>query len=910
MSRPFELASILLLSSALVSPAAALAQSSQNSPATPPASSDQTAPDQAAPAAPAPNDQPQPAADAQAQETPQVSVPGGEIVVTGRRAQSAIIRNTPQVVNLLSSQDIARTGEGDIAGALSRVTGLSVVGNGYVYVRGLGDRYSLALLNGSPLPSPEPLKRVVPLDIFPTSVIASSLVQKSYSPNFPGEFGGGVINLTTKAVPKQAFLSISAGIGADSTATGQLGYTYFGSSSDWTGYDNGNRTLAPALQAYLNSGNRISQGNVDSVAIAAQLVNGRNAIVQRNQALPPNWQAYVTGGKSWDLGGSTFGLIATAGYSNKWKVRDTIQQTANTLDLSSKELDFERVITDNRVVVNGLLGASLEWNRNTVRWTNLYIHDTIKEARIGVGQRATTSQVATLQQQDTAFFERALIDSQLVGEFKMGDAWSLDLRGGYANSKRRSPSELSFEYFRSNSATDPYGQFYVNELNNGQRGNATVAYSRLNENVWSAGVDLTYKATPDISATIGYAFTDTTRVTERRDFQFSGNSDIPYAIGLLRPDLLLAPVVVNYYKIQLIDTNEGNPKFLARLRVNAGYGQVQAQITDTLSVNVGARYESARQTVNAVQVFSTPNANPANARLLRDYLLPAATITWQFRPDMQIRASGSKTIARPQFREQIYQLYYDTDGNRLYRGNPNLQDSQLYNAEARWEWYFAREQRVSVAGFYKKIDHPIEAFASFSDNNVITTFANAPEADLYGGEIETQKYFDLERWLGGGFFQSRRLAVIANYTYTKSKIHVGPDDTTSVYASSSTRALDYFRDGVPLTGQSDHLVNFELSLEDKNKLSQQTLLLSYASKRATIRGASGQPDVYQYPGFQLDFVARQGIKLFGVNTEWKLEGRNLTGTRYREYQQSGQNRIYYNLYRQGTTGMLTATVNF
>ena len=143
----------------------------------------------------------------QLEETPEVSVPGGDvIVVTGRRRVEPE-RNSTQVISVLSAEAIARTGEGDIAGALSRVTGLSTVGNGLVYVRGLGDRYSLALLNGLPLPSPQPLSRVVPLDIFPTNVVASSLVQKTYSANFPGEFGGGVINLTTKAIPDESFVT-------------------------------------------------------------------------------------------------------------------------------------------------------------------------------------------------------------------------------------------------------------------------------------------------------------------------------------------------------------------------------------------------------------------------------------------------------------------------------------------------------------------------------------------------------------------------------------------------------------------------------------------------------------------------------------------------------------------------------
>jgi outer membrane cobalamin receptor len=226
MTKPFGLSHLLLFSTALVTPAAAFAQ-------TAPAETPAEAPPADAPAAEAePVD---PNATPPEEAPPEVSVPGGEIVVTGRR-QANISRSASEVVSVLSTADIARTGEGDIAGALSRVTGLSVVGSGFVYVRGLGDRYSLALLNGSPLSSPEPLKRVVPLDLFPTNIVASSLVQKSYSANFPGEFGGGVINLTTKSIPQENFLSFSMSGSGDSETTNQLGYTYYGSSIDWTGF--------------------------------------------------------------------------------------------------------------------------------------------------------------------------------------------------------------------------------------------------------------------------------------------------------------------------------------------------------------------------------------------------------------------------------------------------------------------------------------------------------------------------------------------------------------------------------------------------------------------------------------------------------------------------------------------------
>ena len=901
MLKPFGAISLLLLTSALVSPSLAMAQNAEAAaaevaePADPPTDEGLAAD----PAEPAPEE-----------EAVDVSVGGQEIVVRGFRDRN-ISKNAPQVVSVLSSADIERTGEGDIAGALARVTGLSVVGNGFVYVRGLGDRYSLALLNGSPLPSPEPLKRVVPLDLFPTSVIASSLVQKTYSANYPGEFGGGVINLTTKAIPRETFLTVSSDISGNSETTNQLGYTYYGSSQDWSGFDNGNRDLKPALAAYLASGQRISAGNVDTQAIAGQLVTGRNAVVQRNRNLPANGSANIAGGTNFEIGDdATLGILFNAGFSNKWRTRDTLQQTASTLDLSQKELDFQRVITDNRVVANALVGFGIEAGEQKIRWTSVFIRDTLKQARLGVGTRQNLSPTATLMQQDTAWYERQLVNSQIVGEMKLSPDVNLSFRVGYANSKREAPEEFSFEYYRSNQASDPFGALFINRLNNGQQGSAEVSYSYLNETLWSGSLDLAFKITQDITATIGYAYSDAARRTERRDFLFTAPGGTPITSALFRPDLLLQPDVIDFYNIALTDTNEANPVFDAGLLTNAGYAQIQAYFTPEISLNVGVRYEKASQFVTPVQVFTVPTASLASTSLNNAYWLPAATLTWDINAEMKFRVSGSKTIARPQFRELIFQNFYDTDSNRTFRGNPLLTDSQLYNAEARYEWYFDRDQRFTIAGFFKRIDKPLESFSSFDDNAVITSFANAPKADLYGVEIETQKFFDLGGEEGAGFFGNRRAVVIANYTYTQSKIRVKPGDSVAVFNSSSTSSDDFFSDGTPLTGQSDHLVNLQLGLEDTSRLSQQTILLSFASERVTSRGASGQPDIKEKPGIQLDFVAREGFSMFGKEAELKFEVRNLLRTKYQEFQESGDNIIFYNRYKQGISASLGIELTF
>ncbi|OYY70831.1 MAG: TonB-dependent receptor [Sphingomonadales bacterium 28-55-16] len=890
MSYSFRRASLLLFTTALVAPNMALAQTAEPTPA-------ET--QQAAAAEPAAAEVTQP------EEETEVSVPGGEIVVRGYLDRN-IAKSSPQVVSVLSSADIARTGEGNIAGALGRVTGLSVVGNGYVYVRGLGDRYSLALLNGSPLPSPEPLKRVVPLDLFPTGVIASSLVQKSYSANYPGEFGGGVINLTTKATPRDPFFTIGGTISGDSETTGRLGYTYYGSSSDWSGYTNANRDLTPALQSFLASGERLSSNRVNVQDVAKGIVTGRNGILQRDTKLPANGSLSFSGGKTFDVGASQLGVIAGGGYSNKWSTRDTIQQRSASANLATTESDFHQVSTDQRMVANGLLGLGFEFGENKLRWTNLYIHDTIKQGRLSLGNLDKSS--ADVMRQKTAWYERQLVDTQMVGEFKVSPDLRIEVRSAYAKSQRDAPYELSTEYVRTNAAADPTGAYFVNVLNR-NRGDARVIFSKLTEELISGGVDVTYKLTPDIGITVGNAYSDTDRISSRREFFFDANG-LPGGVGLLRTDLLLTPQLIDFYKISLFEGDEGNPAFEAKLRTWAGYGKVNAQIGDMVNIDAGVRWEKAVQSVVPIQVFNVPGASGAATNLAREYWLPAATITVDLTDQMKARFSGSKTIARPQFRELINQPYFDPDTNRAYRGNPLLVDSQLYNGEARFEYYFAPEQRFSFSAFYKKIKNPIEAFVT---NDFTTSFANAPEASLYGAEIDVQKYVDLSNLSSGDFFATRRLVFVANYTYTQSSLKVQADDKTSFFGAFSTKATDYFRDGAALTGQSDHIVNFQAGIEDTDKLSQLTFLLTYSSDRVSSRGINGtppQPDVVERPGFRLDLVGRQGIKIAGQEADLKIELRNLTRTKYSEFQQSGDNRIIYNQYDPGMSASIGLSFTF
>ncbi len=927
-------ASLLLLTTTLVAPAALAQGGAPGAPATTSTPAGTSAdPVQNGGVTPVPGDLPQDQAEVSA---PGVDTSAGEdIVVVGRNIPN-VVRSTAQVVSVLSAADIARTGEGDIAGALTRVTGLSVVGNGYVFVRGLGDRYSSALLNGSPLPSPEPLRRTVPLDIFPTSIVGSALVQKTYSANYPGEFGGGVINLTTKAIPEENFITGGASIAVDTETTGKLGYTYYGSPADWLGYDSGERRVPGFIKAAPTGTGIVSPDQVN------QMSNARTTLLQRNGDIPASASGDLSIGLTGDLGGVRLGMVASGNYGNTWRTRASTQQDTVSSDGALRN-DFDTVITDNRIVLNGLLGFGAEFGENRVRWTNIYIHDTLKQGRASAATLYTNSSGLPLFQQNTSFFERQLIETQLVGEFKPTDQLSVDLRGAYANSKRNSPYEREFQYDCNatlNTVVNvPTGGDALRcpgvwQASNSFGAFGTVAFSELNEDLYSGQADVTYKldtARP-ISLSGGYYYSDSQRTSTRLPFTYQtvGGGAIPFPCNLFRPDFLLSPDVVNGCAPALTGTpatnavqlrfspgQNGSYSYDALLRIHAGYVQGEAELFDGVRAVVGVRYETARQTVTPIGQTGT--------NLNNDYWLPAATLTWNFAQDMQLRLSGAKTIARPQFRELAPQAYRDFESDRLFFGNPRLRDSTLYNLEARYEWFFARDQRITAAGFWKRIERPIEQVGFFPtpDARLQTGFTYLPKAILYGGEVEFQKYVPLD-FLGDAL-AGKRAVIIANYTYTQSKITADNSCVPGVLEGTQLGSCPanfapaslLFRDGAPLTGQSDHLINLQLGYEDQDNGTQVTALFNYASERVTNRGPSllggtgFQPDIFERPGIRLDLVARQSTEFLGRKIEIKAEGRNLTGTRYQEFQTfANGRRVEINNYRLGRVFSLGASVTF
>ncbi|GMN02952.1 TonB-dependent receptor domain-containing protein [Erythrobacter sp. MTPC3] len=889
MSTGTRLAAILLLSTSLTFPTALYAQSAEQPPAEEAGDDPEIEGEQTE----------------EELEQPEVSVPGGGIIVTGRRNRDPE-RNSTQVLSVLSEADIARTGESDIAGALGRVTGLSVVGDGRVFVRGLGDRYSLALLNGLPLPSPEPLSRVVPLDIFPTNVIASSLVQKTYSANFPGEFGGGVINLTTKAVPVEDFLSISVSASGDTETTFSNGLTYFGSDLDFAGFDDGARDIPPNLQAFLDSGERIGSVPLNiSEGIASELFPVNFVTLQKVGSQRPNFSGSLTGGASFELGDDTYlGVIATASLKNSLRNRTVISQGGSS-DLSELFQDFRTNITDENALFNALVSFGLDTGPHTIRWTNLYIRDTLKTARLEEGTDILPGfDGFDFINQQTAWFERQLIDTQLVAELDF-DRIDVDLRGGYARTDREAPYNTSFSYTRTNIPGDPFGEEFVAYFNQlSDAGISTASFDDLKEELWFGGADLSYELTDTFQVTVGGAYSDTTRRSSSREFRpfitgdLLGDEIVP-ALGLNLPGNIITDLTLEAFNVTLTEATPF-PVFDAGIEIAAGYGLFRWLPTDTLTFEAGVRYEDASQFVALDQsIFNTPIAGATPTNNDEDYFLPGATITWSPIDDLQLRLSASKTIARPQFRELVEQTYFDPESNRRYRGNPLLTDSELINAEARAEYYLGGPNRISLAGFYKEIDNPIENTLISASGQVLTSFANAPAAELYGAELDFVYGIDLYS-LGGSFWETKQVLLLANYTFTQSELSIGPDDISPTTSNPNQLSSLIFDDGAPLVGQSDHVANVSLGIEDTEKTQQLTVLVNYASERVTLRGGA-LPDVVEDPGVTVDLVARSEVGAFGVPLELSFEVRNIFGRDNFEFQQLGENRIEINTYDVGTS---------
>ena len=835
-----------------------------------------------------------------------------EIVVLGRYIPEPN-RESSEVAAFLTSEDLERTGDSSAAAALTRVTGLSIVEGRFIYVRGLGERYSSALLNGSPLPSPEPLQRVVPLDLFPSSILESVTVQKTYSADYPGEFGGGVIDLRTVDAPADPFFTLSASIGGNTETTAQEGLIYYGSRTDFLGFDDGTREIPGPLALAFNSGNQIQLGpNYDATQIrriGQSLVNAPLRLLQREE-IPIDGSLSLAGGFSNETPIGTLGVILVAGYDNSWETRQGFQEDGQFSGaVLTPGRSYAFASTQNDVQLNLLGGLSLSGLDHELKWTNFYVRNTTKEARSRVGSDNLNAGGAIIRDDFTEWYVRQLFSTQLSGEHDFMDgALEIDWRAAYATTSRDAPYETRFGY-----SQDAAGDFIHNLSEN------RISFSELTDDVVSGGADVSYTMPlsdyREVVFSGGVAYFDNTRDSVRRDLSFISPNGLTSEQLESRVDFLFSDYNINDSTLQIVQLGSTNADaaYDAQLVVNAVYGQVEAEIVPLVNLTLGVRFEDGEQTITPRNLFGTTTVF-RSTRIEEQYYLPAGTLTWNFAEDMQLRFGASQTIGRPQFRELAPQSYTDPESDRTFIGNPFLIDTELLNLDARWEWYFARQQFVTAGVFYKDLENPVESTIVLQGDTRQQSFLNAPQATIIGAEVEAKKYFEfLDNSMS--FIANKRWLVQANYTYSKSEVSVEAGDTVLTLGGAGVpeRADFFIEDGSRLQGQSEHVANLQLGWEDDTARSQATIIVNYVSERITARGAgvagSREPDYIQDPGIFLDFVYRKDFEAMGRDLGFALELRNLLGTDFDEYQELG-NKIRINNYDLGSSASVSLTARF
>ena len=831
----------------------------------------------------------------EADRTLEAVVVRGEFIPEPQRA-------TSQVASFLSSDDLVRQGDSNAALALTRLSGLSVVGGKFAFVRGMGDRYSAATLNGSPLPSPEPLRRTVPLDLFPSSVLEGAAVQKTYSANLPGEFGGGLINLETLRRPRKSLFTAKYGIAANDATTGKTGIFVRGSDTDWSGYDDGLRNIPGPLQALLSSGTSLSgQTPAQIEAVGESLVNSPLSVIQSGE-LGPDQSASLEGGLRFDRGEFDFGLTGVLAFDTAWTTKEAIRQQVDGGLIGN---DLTTFSTSLDTTVSGLASASVGRGNHDVQATLFYVHTGSSEAQISTGiDFNAPGNTGEVFDESTGFYERELTFLQLRGDHEFGDI-ELTWRGATALSTRDAPYERSLRRLVDETGTPLYSV----------ANNYGIRFSELEDTINSFGADAAYRlsigGSREAVLSAGFDTSATERTYDFLGLRFVGGNALPDDVQVARPDFLFSPDNISPDRFILQEIITPNDSYAAELDVNAFYVQADIDLIDYVKGTFGVRLEDAEQAVRTFDRFGNPGAGDVN--LSNEYVLPAATLTWNFADDLQLRAGYSKTIARPQFRELALSAFLDPETDRVYRGNSGLVDTELQNFDARLEYYMGRNQFITVAGFFKDITNPIEEVQYSTASFVFeTTFINSPKAELYGLELEYRTRFEMP--LPGAFFDAREWLFSTNYTYTSSEVQAAEGQLIFDPVSRTPRDAALFGlDGSELQGTPENIVNLQFGWE--SDVDQLTLLVGFVDDRILQRGfgegSFALPNVVEEPGTQVDLVYRRNFNIGGRDLEFGLSGRNLLDEQHIEYQETEElGRTNFNTYDRGRSVSASISAKF
>jgi len=849
-------------------------------------------------------------------------------------------RETSEVASLLDAEDFAVRGDSDVAAALRRATGVSLDSGGkFIFVRGLNERYTNSMLNGSIIPSPEPLRKVAPLDLFPTSVLESTLVQKTFSPDMSAEFGGGVLDIRTRAVPTENFFEVGFDFGGDTETSFQDGFLYDGGDTDFLGYDDGVRDLPPGLSSALATGT-FNNFDLDGNEISQQLTNNPSLLVLQEGFVGPDVGVDFTMGRRVDFSDDlSVGFLGALSYSNSWTTREGVQGIGEAALTAGEPggpvsalSNFDRRSTTNQVGVNALASLGFDiLDNHEVKFLAFGTRSTDKEAELREG--ATNDE--EVREENLEWVERQLWTTQAQGSHVF-DAFldlEIDWRASYSQADRDAPYSVRNSY-----ELGPDDTFVL-------RNRSGIEFSVIEDETTDWGFDgllpLMF-ADREFNVKFGYAYTEKDRETQN-DFLVLQSLDA--SERELRVDVAYQTIFADgFSRLQNTRSTQSPAFYVATQEVDAAYIGIDTQLTDFVRVAVGGRYEDFIQAIETRTGRATPGV--ITPPLEDDQFFPAATLTWTLPgalEDWQLRVGYSETVNRPQFREVGPSRFTNTETNEQFLGNPFLETTEITNYDARLEWYFARDEFVTLGVFAKELVNPIEAFNVGSGESRLVTFVNIDSADVAGLEFEFQKVIPVNEWVDWGWLDTKEFRLTTNYTFSDSEIDAtsdgtfldqraagelasfvgGVEQTTLVTLQTDSdgnvvlvpaggnadndgidavvsRALD-FEEGRPLQGQSEHLFNFQFGYSDDEARSDLNVLVNFQSER--IRSVesftSDSPAIIERPPLSVDLVYKKDFDLYGGEYEFGLKVQNIFGDGYEAVQESGGTSVDVDTYDIG-----------
>ncbi len=806
-----------------------------------------------------------------------------EVVVKASRLKgtaSAVMqerKNQAFIADILGAEQISRTGDSNAAAALRRVTGITLVDGKFIYVRGLGERFSSTQLNGAAVPSPDPTRTVIPLDLFPSSIIESLSVQKSYSASMPAHFAGGNVDVRLKSIPTDFVFTMQGKIGGNSNNFDD-GLTYNGGDDDWYGKDDGTRAAPQALKdlwSSYTSLNDLSQS--DNREIAAQLNRDYDP---EKSSINPNTGFDVTLGNRFDFDDFRLGFLSAVSYDNKWEVSEGYEGQDFTFEEGQEGETGEWTLvrgfddiqsTEHTVRFSGMLNLGLEFRReHRIEFGSLILHDTRDEVRdkLGNSNNVAISDGLRIRDSQVIYEEREMIANQIRGTHNFSDFWNIGLDWFYsdARSNRDAPGNVSTRYIIADGSNGQPEDGIFDLINESSLRKATTAsrysFQDLEDNVENYGFKFSLPLSFDgveVELKAGGNFVEKTRdaMARRVDINTLAFDNIDLT-GYQMNNILTDDVMLNHplkaNELVLRDTSTAGDDYYSGQLIDAYFADADFFFAQKWRATLGFRYEDYRQVVApldpATGKFDFKNEPPTLQELedlafQEDDVFGALALTYELNPQMQFRGSYAQTTIRPDIREVAPATYIDPLTGFPIGGTPAVKSTLIDNYDLRWEWYLETGENLSVGLFYKDMELPIEAVQSPSqDGPPLIRIANAEDGYVYGMEVEFLKDFNFLGEYAEGFFLS------GNFTLSESEINIDTQNVVeqtgvSTSITNPTRAM---------TGHSPWVVNMNLGWDAANGNHSATLAYNVFAERIIIPGIDDKDDAYEQPFHSLDFV--------------------------------------------------------